>query len=256
MTKISINEIFGPTIQGEGVWTGCPAIFIRLNGCNLRCVFAGGSICDTPYTSHHAEKVEPMEIEEVIREIEEKMKGNTITDLVITGGEPLLQKEALGELLREFKNRHKEVKITVETNGSILPTETLFHYVSLWSVSPKLANSGCFEGTDIPEKERKMHHKNRYNPKALSEFVAQANAFQFKFVYTNDETEKMVDEVMDPLVKEFGSYVHSRVLIMPEGQTLSQINMSTEKALPVCYKRGWRFCDRLHIRVWGDKRGV
>ena len=143
----------------------------------LRCVFAGGSICDTPYTSHHAERVEPVEISEAIREIEEKMKGNTITDLVITGGEPLLQKEALGELLREFKNRHKEVKITVETNGSILPTETLFHYVSLWSVSPKLANSGCFEGTDVPEKERKMHHKNRYNPKALSEFVAQANAF-------------------------------------------------------------------------------
>ena len=125
MSKISINEIFGPTIQGEGVWTGCPAIFVRLNGCNLRCVFAGGSICDTPYTSHHAERVEPVEISEAIREIEEKMKGNTITDLVITGGEPLLQKEALGELLREFKNRHKEVKITVETNGSILPTETL-----------------------------------------------------------------------------------------------------------------------------------
>ena len=91
----------------------------------------------------HAERVEPVEISEAIREIEEKMKGNTITDLVITGGEPLLQKEALGELLREFKNRHKEVKITVETNGSILPTETLFHYVSLWSVSPSYANSGC-----------------------------------------------------------------------------------------------------------------
>ena len=256
--RININEIFGPTIQGEGLRTGCPTMFVRLNGCNLRCVFAGGSICDTPYTSHHAEKGEMYEADELAHKLIDIYNEQQLTDLIITGGEPMLQRLPLEITLKVFKQAHPHVKVTVETNGSIIPTPELFDLVDLWSVSPKLANSGCFDGTDVPDRERKMHHKNRFNPIALAGIANGGREVQFKFVYTNDETEAMVKEVLEETKKltTYHDLERVSVLIMPEGQTLEQINRSTEQALPACYRNGWRFCDRLHIRIWGDKRGV
>ena len=52
---LKVNEMFGSTIQGEGMYTGIPSIFVRTNGCNLKCVFKD-SICDTSYTSFNPEK--------------------------------------------------------------------------------------------------------------------------------------------------------------------------------------------------------
>lgn len=265
--KLNINEIFGPTIQGEGLFTGRPSVFCRLNGCNLRCAFAGGSVCDTGYTSWNMEKRQPKETSKVADDIMKIFKQYpNVNQLVITGGEPLLQAKPLLELLQTLHVRKDDIEVTIETNGSIMPPDEMFYEVSLWSLSPKLRNSEHFEGIGISKVLQEQHKKLRFNQKALLEYISQANLFQLKFVGSDERVEQDVDEFMKDLYKGLDEntieytkqYISWRgwIMLMPAGQTLEQINESTEKILPICYKRGWNYCDRLHIRLWGDKRGV
>lgn len=95
-----VNEIFY-SLQGEGRFTGTPAVFLRLSGCNLHCPF-----CDTQHLSH-----EVMTEEDIVR----RVSGYPARHIVITGGEPALQLTAsLTRLL------HGEgFFIQMETNGSI-----------------------------------------------------------------------------------------------------------------------------------------
>lgn len=103
--KLWISEVFC-SIQGESSYTGFSTIFIRLSGCNLRC-----SICDTKYALKKGRFLS-------IGEIMVKIKSLKISHVCITGGEPLIQKKALVNLIKELhKNKRK---ISIETNGSIL----------------------------------------------------------------------------------------------------------------------------------------
>src|SRR5579885_1725855 len=83
-----VTEIFR-SIQGEGTRAGLPCVFVRLTGCNLRCIW-----CDTAYAFHGGNK---MSVEDVLARVNElggRRQGNTFVPLVeLTGGEPLLQKE-------------------------------------------------------------------------------------------------------------------------------------------------------------------
>ena len=96
-----INEIFY-SIQGEGCFSGTPALFVRMSGCNLRCSF-----CDT----HHTPNTE-MSDDEIIEEM--KKLSATCRHVVITGGEPSLQltSELVGKL------HLNGYFIQVETNGT------------------------------------------------------------------------------------------------------------------------------------------
>ena len=84
-----VNEIFY-SIQGEGRYTGTPAIFIRLAGCNLRCNF-----CDTEHQPY-----QDLTEEEIMRQIADFPADH----VVITGGEPMLQMPFVTELF-ELENR-------------------------------------------------------------------------------------------------------------------------------------------------------
>lgn len=248
---ININEIFGPTIQGEGLYTGVPSIFVRLNGCNLRCAFANGSICDTPYTSHHSEKTTPIDTAEAANKIKEILDENPyVNHVVITGGEPMLQQRALCELLDYLPWVH----ITIETNGSIKPIIEPDKDI-YWSVSPKLSNSCCFNGTDVSETAQKTHEKNRINYEAVATMMETSDG-QLKFVYSGEETEAYIHEYLSELSKFIGRKIPWEVMIMPEGQTNEQITHSMKACVDAAIRNGWRVADRLHIRIWGDKRGV
>lgn len=99
---MKINEIFY-SLQGEGLLTGTPSVFLRTTGCNLRCTF-----CDTTYAY---EKGTNMNVQEILDEI----KKFPCTHLCLTGGEPLLQKETpqlIDSLLK------KKYTVCLETNGS------------------------------------------------------------------------------------------------------------------------------------------
>ena len=131
---MKISEIF-ESIQGEGTNAGKPAIFLRTAECNLKCTW-----CDTKFTwdwkqFDYSKEVKEMSIKEIINSVS---KFN-VKHLVITGGEPLMQQDDLAELLSFIK---PEFYVEVETNGTILPNNTLNALVDQWNVSPKTTNSG------------------------------------------------------------------------------------------------------------------
>lgn len=272
---MNINEIFGPTIQGEGKYAGTPSVFVRLNSCNLRCCFSK-SICDTPYTSHNPEKCTPRETCEVAKEVAtliEKIGGHPENShIVITGGEPLLQQEAIVDLISKLEFEDVWNKITIETNGTIVPKSTLLGASDIfWSVSPKLSTSCCFEGTDVPEGAREHHRKTRINTEALAAIVASGQDYQLKFVYSGPECVKEIEQIIrgiknvlemarpkffENLVEQKCEDIDRHIMLMPEGITNEQISASAQEAVAVCIEKGWKFCDRLHIRIWGDKRAV
>ncbi len=102
---LSVNEIFS-SIQGEGIHSGLPTIFIRLAGCNLDCKW-----CDTKYSLKFSDG-EEMEISTIIQ----KVKGSGITNICLTGGEPLFQKGSI-DLVRGLLRLGS--RIDIETNGSL-----------------------------------------------------------------------------------------------------------------------------------------
>lgn len=280
--KIEVNEIF-TSIQGEGKFTGYPSTFIRLTGCNLRCVFAGGSICDSAYTSHRPEPSNFHTVKQVLDEIKHQTKdaGFKIKHIVITGGEPMRQQLGIKALIKELRDNSEEILghedilvITIETNGTYKNTHLFndpiwLNYVDLFSISPKLSTSEAFETVEndpikkIPIKAQERHKRDRINYPAIQSMIETGYDFQLKFVYSNASNIPEIKQWLDGLVEflkkdrpDAYELVHSNVLVMPEGETVEQISRKCSELAEVCIREGWKFTDRLHIRIWGDKRAV
>jgi 7-cyano-7-deazaguanosine (preQ0) biosynthesis protein QueE len=224
---LTVSETFGPTVQGEGPSLGRRAAFVRLGRCNLAC-----SWCDTQY-SWNWDRYDPdVELHEMtVESVLEQLDAMDVPMVVVTGGEPLLQQRALEPLLRALKERR--LRVEVETAGTIAPT--LLEFVDQWNVSPKLANSGNAV-------------ERRYKPEVLRVFEATGCAV-FKFVAC-DVTD--LDEV-DAIVDECGL---TDVWVMPEGTDAVTLEKRTIAIGDAVVARGWNLTTRLHILVWGDKRGV
>lgn len=112
---ININEMY-PAIEGEGIWQGLLCYFIRFSGCNLKCEF-----CDTEHKE--CKKKHSYEIK---REINEFYNLDDEKRIVITGGEPFLQKEQLVELIQHLTTL-TNIKISIYTNGTILIPKQFLH---------------------------------------------------------------------------------------------------------------------------------
>lgn len=222
-------EIFA-SVQGEGVSAGVPSTFVRLAVCNLRC-----SWCDTAYTwdwsrFDRASQTMTMTAGEVAAQVAMREPAS----VVITGGEPLLQRRHLAPLARMLKQAG--YRIEVETNGTVAPGP-LEPFVDQWNVSPKLAHSGN-EGLA------------RLRPDALRAFAATGNAW-LKFVVADA---KDVDEA--EVIREAAGIPRERTQLMPEGRTASELSARGPWLAELCAREGYRFTTRLHIYIWGDKRGV
>jgi 7-carboxy-7-deazaguanine synthase len=236
--SLIVNEIFGPTLQGEGPSTGRPCTFLRLGGCNLKCVW-----CDTPYTWDASrydltEENTRIGFEDIAKDLGKAGLGTTRT-LVVSGGEPLLQDRSLSAMFDEWwkvSGGEGRTRVEVETAGTIIPRMS-WPFVDQFNVSPKLAHSG-----NPVEKRR--------NPDALAWFASSARSY-FKFVCVTPEDLPEVDE----LVKDF-RIAHDRVYIMPEGITQDAINVHTRDLAPEVIARGYNLTQRLQITLWGNRRGV
>lgn len=269
--NLPVIELF-KSIQGEGTYTGYPSIFIRLTGCNLRCVFKG-SECDTPYTSHRPEKAR-YSFDDTVSFVRENCN---IRHIVITGGEPLLYMAGVNFLVREivliYKGNGLDIPvITVETNGTVLIDLERYEYlssVSLWSISPKLSSSEPKESDGVTAEWVARHRESRYNRMVFSrnirEILAGGNArIQLKFVYTDsscvDEIKRdyltPANNVVKALCNKSREYAERIVvMLMPEGVTPEMIAAKRDEMVECCVQEGWCYCTRLHITLFGNERG-
>jgi len=229
---MKVNEIFGPTIQGEGISVGKKVIFLRLVGCNLHCVW-----CDTPYTWNwkgtkysHQEKFDPkLEIHEMaIDEILQDLLSRNLKSLVVSGGEPLLQQK---ELIALFK-RIPDWWIEIETNGTITPNEELLRMVNQFNCSPKLSNSGS----------------KRINSEALK-VLSESQKVWFKFIVGSEDDILEIEEY----VNQFNL---TNIILMPLGKTQEELNQTRQLAKDLANQKGFTFSDRLHIVLFNSKRAV
>lgn len=241
MTDLIVNEIFGPTIQGEGLSKGKEVIFLRLSGCNLAC-----SYCDTPYTWNwtgtkflHPDKYDRrseshrMSLEEVVAAIIKL--GDSVKGLVISGGEPMLQMTSLEKVIQSLKELGWWVEI--ETNGTISPSDNFLEVVDQINCSPKLSSSG----EDNPE-------VRRIKDKALIT-LASSSKVNFKFVVTSRQD-------MQEIVSLAARYNFQNIILMPEGRTKEEQLIRSEQVRLLAEEFGYSFSPRLHILQWNTKRGV
>jgi 7-carboxy-7-deazaguanine synthase len=254
---LPVIEMFH-SIQGEGEMQGVPSFFIRVSGCNLRCVFKN-TICDTPFSSFKPEKGLYDSMEHLVMEFNKLRKQHPNTNhIVITGGEPMLYQDLLVEFLSQL-DEEEYFHTTIETNGSLAITnDELTDFVDLWSISPKLSTSVDHDCKFLTEEQRDRHDKARINIDNLAAYLnSWCTNTQLKFVYSGEDSVKEIKDILNKL----DDYVdepdlNDLVMLMPEATTQDHLKEKQLECAEVCMKEGWRFCDRLHIRVWGDKRGV
>lgn len=229
---LRVNEIFGPTIQGEGPAAGRRAVFLRLMGCNLSC-----SWCDTPWTwdadrfDLHAE-TQLLTAEQIVSAIDD-LPGM----LVITGGEPLLlQGQPAFRQLLAHSARHREVH--VETNGTIAPAADIEAWVSLFVVSPKLGNAGTHRGRQDPTMHGRWVKVIRHG-KAVLKIVCRDAA-------DVDHAVKLALDHRVPL---------DRLWVMPEGATRDELDVRWPTIASAAVARNCNATHRLHVLAWNDERG-
>ncbi len=210
-------EIFY-SLQGEGTRMGTPAVFLRLAGCNLTCRW-----CDTKHSWGKG-------IEMDAAEVAERVVSSNCGNLVITGGEPLMQQEELEALLALLP---PDIFVEVESNGTLPPSPVLKSRVNQWNISPKLRHSGN-ESTRALKSE------------VLADFAALPHAW-FKFVVQQEGDWESIAALGLP--KE-------RIILMPCATTRAALEAARPAVAELCIRQGVRFGDRLHLVLWDDKKGV
>jgi 7-carboxy-7-deazaguanine synthase len=230
---VRIAERFD-SIQGEGKLTGVPSAFIRASGCNLRCVW-----CDTPYASWNPEGGQ-QSVEDLAHWVDSLGRRH----VVFTGGEPVIQPDA-ERLCDRLKSDGRHV--TLETAGTVFKPLA----IDLLSLSPKLANSTPL-GTGFADR----HERDRLDFDVMNDLIAHTRTtggdVQVKFVVADPSDLREVEVVSARLV----GVESADVLLMPEGRDVATLNERSGWVAEACKARGWRFCPRLHVHLYGDRRGT
>jgi 7-carboxy-7-deazaguanine synthase len=225
---LKIAEVFY-SVQGEGSLVGIPSVFVRTSGCNLRCVW-----CDTPYTSWNPEGHE-LSLDQIVAEV----KKHPARHAVVTGGEPMIAPEIvpLTERLRQLG-----LHVTVETAGTVFKPVAC----DLMSISPKLANS-----TPAADPHwAGQHERLRINLEVLSRLMM-LYKYQLKFVVAAPRDLEEIRALVTRLQAD-----PARVMLMPEGVDREVLRERGIWLAEMCKAEGYRFSPRLHIELYGNRRGV
>jgi len=236
---LKVSEFFVDAFQGEGVYAGVPAMFLRLAGCPLGCHW-----CDSRNIWTKATKIGIHELVDLFKKEHLFSKLEQGHHLVITGGSPMLQQRELVNFITLLQSEiKKKIFIEVETEASITiedKNSLLFFLVDCWNVSPKL------ETSEVPVEKR-------YNVAALEQLQSGTEVW-FKFVVTYPE--KDWEEINDYFIKpKFAK--KNQIILMPEGATRAGLSPEKKQAVAeLAVKKGVRYGSRLQIDIYDNKQGV
>ncbi|AYP69991.1 QueE-like radical SAM domain [Mycobacterium phage CRB2] len=231
---VPTSEVFGPTLQGEGPYAGRPVQFLRTMGCNLSC-----SWCDTPYTwDGQRFDLQKENLGLTGGEIAQLLQPGT--DLVLSGGEPLLHQANAGLLYALDAARELGCRVHVETNGTIAPTTDFMARCSIWMVSPKMPHAGVHRGKQNPALNPAWPEIARWNWHA-----------HLKVVVRN------ATDVMEVFgwAEQIG-WPKSRVWVMPIGTTSEELLARWEEIASMAAQLRINATQRLHVLAWGDTKGT
>lgn len=230
------------TLQGEGAFVGTPSYFFRFGLCNLNCKGFGVKYddkvgCDSFYA------VDPIfkNTWNKINSLDDLTKYLTTLEykpnVVLTGGEPLLNLEDV--IFVEFLEYlyRNEYKVTIESNATLLPNFKNMPYLKkfTFSLSPKLSNS-------------KIDKFTRINKTIINTILIEAETSYLKFVYS-----KNVEYELEELINWFKKF---KIFVMPLGEDNKALQSSAKDAFNFVIKNNLLYSDRIHIRIFGDQRGV
>jgi 7-carboxy-7-deazaguanine synthase len=224
---MKISEIFY-SIQGEGMLLGVPSVFVRTSGCNLRCTW-----CDTPYTSWNPEG-EDLAFDEIVARA--KLYG--AAHAVVTGGEPMIA-DGIVDLTQRL-----DLHVTIETAGTVYKPVKC----DLMSISPKLANSTPRDREG--GRWAAQHDRLRYQPEVLKRLMSEF-AYQLKFVVTAPIDLEEIARIVEMTGADRG-----RVVLMAEGTDGATLAERGRWIAEISKREGFRFSPRLHVDLWGNRRGV
>ncbi|TXH14376.1 MAG: 7-carboxy-7-deazaguanine synthase QueE [Hyphomicrobiaceae bacterium] len=248
-TTIKVAEHF-LSIQGEGPTAGRRSVFLRLQGCNLMC---GGQAtvfdkqlhdgatwrCDTIEVWMKGKRYSVEGLLELFKQQGYLQALREGAHLIITGGEPLIQQDAAAEFLeRLYFTLEKHSYVEVETNGTIIPSDTFSARISQWNVSPKLKNSG-------------MSVDKRIKLQALDWFAADPRAF-FKFVVADLAD---VNEVEGAFLASY-PIVKERVFLMPAASDRDTLRSREDAVSMYALALGVNYSSRLQVQIWNMTTGV
>ncbi|MDM5211203.1 7-carboxy-7-deazaguanine synthase QueE [Peribacillus sp. NJ4] len=242
MSKLPVMEIFGPTIQGEGMVIGQKTMFVRTAGCDYSCAW-----CDSAFTWDGTGKEDTVQMtaEEIWDELK-RIGGSGFSFVTISGGNPALLKNLNGlvEILHENK-----MKIGVETQGS--RWQDWFLDIDELTISPKPPSSRM--NTDFTVLDRiisNLANRNPENHVSLKVVVFNEEDYQYaKNVHgrypdipfylqvgNDDSTTADDNQLISGLLKKYEELID---------KVIADDELNDVKVLP-----------QLHTYIWGNKRGV
>ncbi|WP_062763178.1 7-carboxy-7-deazaguanine synthase QueE [Falsirhodobacter sp. alg1] len=230
---IRVAEIFGPTIQGEGVLIGLPTVFVRSGGCDYRC-----SWCDSLHAVDSAFRANwaPMDAVSIMARIRE-LSGNKPIMVSLSGGNPAIQ--PFGPLI---DMGHAEgYRFALETQGSI--AKDWFANLDTLVLSPKPPSSG--EVTDWA---------------AFDECITKGPDIVMKIVIFDDADYAYARDAAArypqlPLYLQPGNPMTDEARAVDQNGIVDRMLWLIDKTV----SDGWftpRILPQLHVILWGNKRGV
>ena len=230
---LHISECFSDTVQGEN-FSGYPSVFLRLQHCILSCAW-----CDTLEVWKKGNPYSVFELVDLLKDADVIGRLQIGHHLVVTGGSPLKQQEALVHFFPPLAHAVGSVPfIEIENEAVLMPSSILEEAVSQWNNSPKLSNSG-------------MKKSIRYKPEVI-EHMSRLHNSTFKFVITGEQD---WDEIQNDFL-EPGLIRRNQIVLMPEGSTRVELQEKYEKLIELCCREGVRMCDRLQVTIFDKVVGV
>ena len=242
MKKVPVLEIFGPTIQGEGMVIGQKTMFVRTAGCDYSC-----SWCDSAFTWDGSAKddIRQMTAEEIWSKLIE-LGDDRFSHVTISGGNPALLAN-LSELVGLLKEKGK--KIAIETQGS--KYQEWLNEIDDLTISPKPPSSGM--NTDFEKLDQiigKLRNSNQQQSISLKVVVFDTTDLQYaKDVHLRYSSLPLYLQVGNEDIHEAETNKLVQTLLEKYEMLINQVIEDKEL-------NNVRVLPQLHTLVWGNKRGV